>query len=74
MFPLAIAETSSFVNRISLGASVAWQVSVSRSPSISEERGSEDIVTVVFFFGFCFFFRIECNRDKCYSHKFFIGD
>ena len=48
MLALAVTETSSFVHRISLVASLAWQVSVSRSPSISERRGSEDNATVGF--------------------------
>ena len=44
MLALAISETSSLVHRISLVASLAWQVSASRSPSISEEYGFEEIV------------------------------
>ena len=48
MLALAITETSSFVHRIPLVASLAWQASVSRSPFNGKERGPEDIVTVGF--------------------------
>ena len=44
----APAETSSLVHGISLLASLAWQVSASRSPSISKECGFEEIVANVF--------------------------
>ena len=44
MLALAISETSSLVHRISLVASLAWQVGASRSPSISKEYGFEEIV------------------------------
>ena len=46
MLALAISETLSFVHFISLVASLATQVSASRSPSISEGCGFEDLVTV----------------------------
>ena len=48
MQALSITETSSFVHRISLVASLAWQVSESYSPSNREGCGREDIVTVGF--------------------------
>ena len=48
MRALAITETSSFVHRMSLVASLAWQVSESRSPSNREGCGFEDIFTVGF--------------------------
>ena len=65
MLALAITETSSFVHRISLVASLAWQASVSRSP-FNRESGLEDIVTA----GFS---EDRSNREKFYNHKFFIG-
>ena len=43
-----MTETSSFAHRISLVASLAWQVSESRSPSNREGYGFEDIVTLGF--------------------------
>ena len=46
MLALAMSETSSLVHCIFLVASLAWQVSVSRSHSFSERCGSEDILTV----------------------------
>ena len=63
MLALAITETSSFVHRIFSLASLAWQVSVSRSPSNREGCCFGDIVTV----GFS---ENKCNREECYSHKF----
>ena len=54
MFPirlilaLGLTATPSFVHRISLVASLAWQVSVSRLPSLSEGCGFGEIVTVGF--------------------------
>ena len=62
MLALVFTGTPSFVHRIFLVASLAWQASISRSSSNREERGFEDIVTVGF--------SRECNREKCYSHKF----
>ena len=48
MLALAISETLSLVHRILLVASLAWQVSASRSPSISKEYGFEEIVATGF--------------------------
>ena len=47
MLALVFTGTPSFVPRISLVASLAWQASVSRSPS-NRESGLEDIATVGF--------------------------
>ena len=44
MLTLVFTGTSSLVQRISLVASLARQVSASRSPSISKEYGFEEIV------------------------------
>ena len=44
MLALAISETSSLVHCIFLVASLARQVSASRSPSFSKEYGFEEIV------------------------------
>ena len=46
MLALAISETSSLVHFIFLVAPLARQVSASRSPSVSEGCGFEEIVTV----------------------------
>ena len=46
MLALVFKGKSSFDHRISLLASLAWQVSVSRSPSTRDGCGFEDIVTV----------------------------
>ena len=62
---LAIPQLSSFVHRIFLVASSAWQVSVSRSPSISKEYGFEEIIG---------FSEDKMQSKKCYSQKFFIGN
>ena len=48
MLALVFSGTPSFVHRISLVASLAWQASISRSPSNREESSFEDIVTVGF--------------------------
>ena len=48
MLALVFTGTPSFVHRISLVALLAWQVSVSRSPSNRGECGFEDNVTVGF--------------------------
>ena len=48
MLALVFTETSSFVHRIFLVASLAWQASVSRLPFNGKESGLEDIVTVGF--------------------------
>ena len=48
MLALVFTGTPCFVHRISLVASLAWQVSESRSPSNREGCGFEDIVTVGF--------------------------
>ena len=48
MLALAISETSSLVHFIFLVASLATQVSASRSPSISEGYDFEEIVANVF--------------------------
>ena len=45
---LAVTGPSSFVHRISLVASLAWQVSESSSPSNREWCGFDEIVTVGF--------------------------
>ena len=65
MLALVFTGESSFVHRISLVASLAWQVSVSRSPSNGEGCGLADSVTVGF--------SEECNREKPYSYKFLFG-
>ena len=46
MLALVFTGTPSFVHRISLVTSLAWQASVSRLPSNREESGFEDVVTV----------------------------
>ena len=48
MLALVFTGTSSFAQRISLVASLPWQVSESRSPSNREGCGFEDIVIVGF--------------------------
>ena len=65
MLALVFTGVSSFVHRISLVTSLAWQVSVSRSPSNGEGCGLEDIVTVGF--------SEESNGEKPYSYKFLFG-
>ena len=48
MLALVFTGLPSFVHRTSLVASLAWQASVSRSPSNREDSGLEEIVTAGF--------------------------